>query len=485
MAPSSISQLLTAAENGDQSAVKTLFERCFERLCKVIRRRIVHQLQQRIDPEDVVLSAYRSFFVGLDNHRFQVEDSADLWALLVTITMRKLARAKERHFAAKRDLRCEITGDHPSWATRPFDQPRIEFTTLLADELRSLLTTLSQRDRMIVEKRLNGDGIDDIAKSVECSTKTVQRVLKDVPLHETIDGDFSRADWEMIVESISGESDSTLPFELPTRFETYSLDRIQLLKMIGFGGTSKVYRAIDRQRNQPIAVKFLRRPLQNNSFAVSRFLNELELTAEVQHPGILKILGTGKTKAGDVFLVSDLCKSDLSRFSRPMPWRLATRHCLEAAEALQACHDIGLLHCDIKPANLLLSEDDQTIVSDFGYARQMNLGQLLDVGLRGSLPWMAREQLDSADADLSPATDVYGLGATLFELLTGQPPFGVGPVAGLIHQILSNKVPPSARSLRSDIPELLDDICSSMLNGLTQRRPQSLNEVILKLRSAL
>ena len=485
MPSSSILQLIADAGDGDQSAAKALFEKCFERLCRVIRGRMVKQLQQRVDPEDVVLSAYRSFFVGLENSRFFVEDSADLWALLVTITMRKLARTKEREFAAKRDLRCEISSDHAPWATTPLDQPRIELTALLADELRSVLTTLPQRDRVIVEKRLNGESIDDIAKDVECSTKTIRRALKELIRKEPIDDDCSSPDLQTLIGHFTAESASTFEPKLPSRFETYSPGRIQLLKLIGFGGTSKVYRATDRQRNQTVAVKFLRRPLQANSFAVSRFLKELQLTAELQHPGVLKILGTGKTKAGLVFLVTDLCLSDLSRSPVQMSWRQAVHHCLEAAEALQACHDIGLLHCDIKPANLLLSEADKTIVSDFGYARQLNLGQLLDVGLRGSLPWMAREQLDSAGADLSPATDVYGLGATLFELLTGQPPFGIGPVTGLVHKILSNKVPPSARSLQSDVPELLDDLCSFMLNCQPLRRPQSMNEVITKLRSVL
>ncbi|MEP3481060.1 MAG: protein kinase [Fuerstiella sp.] len=485
MPPSSISQLLTDAGDGDQSAAKALFERCFERLCRVIRGRIVTQLQQRIDAEDVVLSAYRSFFVGLEESHFQVEKSSDLWGLLVTIAMRKLARAKERHFAAKRDLRCEVSDGPHSLATGNFNQQHFLFTTVLADELRSLLTTLSRRDRMIVENRLNGESIDYIANKVQCSTKTVQRVLKDLTQHETFDGDFSGADWETIIAGISVESDQTASCDLPSRLNAYSPGSVQLLKLVGFGGTSKVYEALDRQNNQAVAVKFLRRPLQQNDFAVSRFLKELELTANIQHPGILKIFGTGTTKAGHVFLVTELCKADLSRQPLPMPWRLAVHHCLEAAEAVQACHDIGLLHCDLKPANLLLSDADQTIVCDFGYARQMNLGLLLDVGLRGSLPWMAPEQLDSADANLSPATDVYGLGACLFELLTGQPPFGTGPVSKLVPLILSDHVVPSPRSLCPDIPLQLDHLCSSMLSRQLRLRPQSMTDVIQKLQSAL
>ena len=177
--------------------------------------------------------------------------------------------------------------------------------------------------------------------------------------------------------------------------------------------------------------------------------------------------------------------SDLCRLPKPIPWKQAVLYCLDAAHALQSCHEVGLLHCDIKPANLLLSQQNQAIVCDFGYARQMNLGQLLDVGFRGSLPWMAPEQLNSADADLSPATDVYGLGATLFELLTSQPPFGTGPVKELVQQILTNNVAPSARSLQTDIPLPLDDVCCAMQNRQQQQRPQSMTEVIQRLQAVL
>ena len=98
---------------------------------------------------------------------------------------------------------------------------------------------------------------------------------------------------------------------------------------------------------------------------------------------------------------------------------------------------------------------------------------------------MAPEQLNSADADLSPATDVYGLGATLFELLTSQPPFGTGPVKELVQQILTNNVAPSARSLQTDIPLPLDDVCCAMQNRQQQQRPQSMTEVIQRLQAVL
>lgn len=317
----SISQLLNAAGSGDQSAATALFERCFDRLCRVVRGRLVRQLQQRIDPEDIVLSAYRSFFVGLEKNRFHVEDSSDLWALLVTITFRKLARSQERHFAAKRDLRCTINQTDGFESNQFADQPAVEFTHLLREELSELLKTLSDRDRMIAQLRLSGDSIAEIAETTGCSDKTVQRVLKEIRAPALIDGDLHSVDWETIVGRIFGRSLSTSSPKLPTRFEMFLPGRMQLQKMIGFGGTSKVYRAIDRHNKQPVAVKFLRQPLQHDSFAVSRFLKELELTADLQHPGVLKIRGIGKTKAGDVFLVTDLCQSDLSRLPAPIPWK--------------------------------------------------------------------------------------------------------------------------------------------------------------------
>jgi serine/threonine-protein kinase len=157
-----------------------------------------------------------------------------------------------------------------------------------------------------------------------------------------------------------------------------------------------------------VAVKLLRKPLREHLTAAAHFRAEAALLARLRHPGIVAVHGIGLLPDGGHFLLMDLVEgSDLARQPRP-PLADALRWVAEAADALEYAHGLGIVHCDVKPSNLLLGGDGHVRVSDFGMARSLAGGDAPHGGTPG---FMAPERR------ASPRTDVYGLGAVLRALL--------------------------------------------------------------------
>jgi serine/threonine-protein kinase len=180
----------------------------------------------------------------------------------------------------------------------------------------------------------------------------------------------------------------------------------------------KVYRATWRRSDVPVAVKLLRKPLRGHQMAAARFREEAALLARLRHPGIVAVHGVGLLPDGGHFLVMDLVEgSDLSRQPRP-PVAEALRWVAEAADAIEYAHKAGVVHCDLKPSNLLLGRDGHILVSDFGLARSLAGG---DAPHGGTAGFMAPEQLELT-GKVSPRTDIYALGAVLRALLPERSP---------------------------------------------------------------
>jgi RNA polymerase sigma-70 factor (ECF subfamily) len=169
-------------QGGDQQAAGELFLRYAERLLALARRRLSAKLSRHIDPEDVVQSAYRSFFVGARDGRFVLRQSGDLWRLLVTITVHKLQHQVERHSAAKRDLSKEYHGEN-GWTLQAevlAREPTPAEAAALADTLEHVLRDLKPRQRRMVELRLQGYQLEEVARAVRRSERTVRRVLDQI-----------------------------------------------------------------------------------------------------------------------------------------------------------------------------------------------------------------------------------------------------------------------------------------------------------------
>lgn len=166
---------------GDERAATELYARHAQRLAAMARGRMSEKLARRLDPEDVVLSAYRSLFAGLDDDRFQVQRSGDLWALLAAITMNKLRRQIERHSAGRRALTREEAVDAGDTALDMVArEPTPAEAAALADEVEDLMRGLDPLQRRMVELRLQGYSLEEIATTTERSERTVRRVLDQI-----------------------------------------------------------------------------------------------------------------------------------------------------------------------------------------------------------------------------------------------------------------------------------------------------------------
>jgi serine/threonine-protein kinase len=260
-----------------------------------------------------------------------------------------------------------------------------------------MLAPLGTLQRRIVEMRLQGHEIEEIAAEVRRSTRTVRRTLT------------------AIGEELERRLSDTPP---PLEEGLLAYADVVLQQQIGKGGMGKVYRASWRGSSVPVAVKLLRRPLRGHGTAAARFREEAALLARLRHPGIVAVHGVGLLPDGGHFLVMDLVDGgDLTRQPRP-PVAVALRWVAEVAEAIEYACTMGVVHCDLKPSNLLLGSDGHVRVSDFGLARSLADGNAPRGGTAG---FMAPEQLD-AEGTVSPRTDVYGLGAVLRDLLPERPP---------------------------------------------------------------
>ena len=166
---------------GDQGAADEIFGRYAERLLALARSRLSAKLSRHIDPEDVVQSACRSFFVGARDGRYVLKHSGDLWRLLVAITVHKLQHQLERRTAGKRDLAREASQDdgrNRGTAETLAREPTPAEATALADMVENLLRPLEPLERQIVTLRLDGYSLEEIAQQIRRSERTVRRVLE-------------------------------------------------------------------------------------------------------------------------------------------------------------------------------------------------------------------------------------------------------------------------------------------------------------------
>ncbi len=381
----------------DEKAAEELFRRYSGRLTALARSRLSRALAARVDPEDVVQSAYRSFFLLAGDQEVLLRESGDLWRLLVRITLRKVYRSARRHRADCRSIERERPWAEEAEAAALGREPTPAEAAGLVDELRGVLEPLDSIQRRMIEMRLQGHDVDAIATEVGRSPRTVRRTLA----------------------GLGAELERRLS-DAPRPIEAGLLDYgdVVLHRQLGQGGMGKVYRATWRGCDVPMAVKLLRKPLRGHETAAARFREEAALLSRLRHPGIVAVHGIGLLPDGGHFLVMDLIEgSDLARQSCPSVVDVL-RWVAEAADAIEYAHKAGIVHCDLKPSNLLLGRDGHVVVSDFGLARSLASGNAPHGGTAG---FMAPEQLDP-DGRVSPRTDVYSLGAVLHALLPERSP---------------------------------------------------------------
>ncbi|MGI8561577.1 MAG: serine/threonine-protein kinase, partial [Luteimonas sp.] len=210
--------------------------------------------------------------------------------------------------------------------------------------------------------------------------------------------------------------------------EQRRLGEFELLELIGEGGMGLVYRAQQTHLQREVAVKLLSSGPWASPGYIARFQQEARHAAKLQHPAIVTVFEMGELE-GLVYYAMQLVRGEslaqhLQRQGGKLPEARAAELMRTVAEAVDYAHTLGVLHLDLKPANILLDEEGQPRVADFGLSRFMGPDANLDnLQTAGTPSYMAPEQAVTDGAALGRATDVWGLGAILYELLCGQPPF--------------------------------------------------------------
>ena len=236
-------------------------------------------------------------------------------------------------------------------------------------------------------------------------------------------------------------------------------DRYVIERELGRGGMATVYLARDLKHDRPVALKVMHSELAH-ALGPDRFKREVETAARLQHPHILTVLDSGEAAARLWFTmpyVEGESLRDRLRREKQLPVDEAVRITREAAQALDYAHRHGVIHRDVKPENLLLTEDGNTLVADFGVARALAGGEeaLTQTGLAVGTPtYMSPEQASGA-RELDARTDVYALATVLYEMLAGEPPFaGPTPQAAVARRF--TEAPQPLRQVRETVPEAVE-----------------------------
>ncbi|PYK10812.1 MAG: hypothetical protein DME61_02465, partial [Verrucomicrobia bacterium] len=250
----------------------------------------------------------------------------------------------------------------------------------------------------------------------------------------------------------------------------------ELLEQIGRGGQGVVFRACQKSLNRTVALKVINLGQWASKAHLKRFRLEAEAAARLEHPGIVPIHDVGERDGSCYFSMKFIEGGQLDEVVKrtPMPIRRAVELIAKVARTVHYAHEHGILHRDIKPGNILLDAEAEPHLTDFGLARlvesESSVTQTLDV--LGTPSYMAPEQAVGNNAAVSSATDVYGLGAVLYQLLTGQPPFAGGTTYETIKLLLDTE-PRQPRSLNSKIDSDLSTICLKCLEKDPKRRYSS------------
>jgi eukaryotic-like serine/threonine-protein kinase len=295
----------------------------------------------------------------------------------------------------------------------------------------------------------------------------------------TIGVDVTRQPAEsMIAPAVGGNVESTSP-KLPMRFGEYTLE-----KLLGRGGMGVVYRAKQDHLDRIVAVKMIRSGALASEEEVQRFYAEARSAAKLDHPNIVMVYQCGELGGHHYFSMDYVPGTDLARIIEqgPVDPRHAARYVRDVAKAIDYAHQRGVIHRDLKPANVLIDSEDHVHVTDFGLAKVTGV----DSGLTrsgcaiGTPSYMSPEQALGRSDQHSATTDVYSLGAILFALLVGKPPFQGATVVQTMMQVI-HRPAPSLRQLRAGMDEDLNTIVAKCLSKQPGKRYQSAAEMAAEL----
>jgi serine/threonine protein kinase len=383
--------------------------------------------------------------------------------------------ANHKEQALRADQICDSF--EQSW--RDGEQPAIE--DLLKDCTADLRDEVL-RQLLLLELDLRKDN-----EETPTPTEYVRRFPDDVPLIEEVFREFQ----ETVVRETSILPHQVLAGLSNPRGKT--VGKYTLLELLGEGGMGVVYKARDRELNRLVALKMIRAGIDTDEEALHRFHVEAKAISKLNHPNIAQILEVGECDRGDrrglvPFFALEFAEGgsfDARLRGEPQSPKQAARQVKSLAEAVQAAHDRGLVHRDLKPANILIAGDGRLLITDFGLVKRLESESRHTASgdLLGTPSYMAPEQTGPGGT-IGPAVDIYSLGAILYEMLTGRPPFKGATVFDTLEQV-RNTEPVHPRRLQPGCPPDLDTICMKCLEKSPHRRYASAADLAADLQAFL
>jgi eukaryotic-like serine/threonine-protein kinase len=261
------------------------------------------------------------------------------------------------------------------------------------------------------------------------------------------------------------------------------VSHFQVAELLGGGGMGVLYRAEDTRLGRIVALKFLAPELVRDEIAKARFLTEARAASALEHPNLCTILEVGETEEGLLFLAMPLYQGESLdyRLARgPLPVEQALDIATQVARGLAKAHQQGIVHRDVKPANLFLTADGVVKVLDFGIAKLSREAGPTQQGLSlGTPQYMAPEQTRGEEVDAR--ADVWSLGTVLYQMLAGRPPFTGGTGAAVVYAVLHEE-PKPLEDLRPEVPPEIARIVSRMLERDPEERYADAGEALADLR---
>jgi tRNA A-37 threonylcarbamoyl transferase component Bud32 len=261
-----------------------------------------------------------------------------------------------------------------------------------------------------------------------------------------------------------------------------SVGKYQIEEVLSGGGSATTYRAFEPQLDRHVLLKVLHPSLAKDEKNVERFSREARAVARIRHAGIVHVYDYGKAD-GLYYIameyVEGLSLAELLAKRQRLPIGVSCFVVQSCARSLQYAHSQGVVHRDIKPGNIILGRDGTVRVTDFGLAYSENLSSItVDGELFGTPSYMSPEQIRGEKVDAR--TDIYSLGLTLYEILSGIQPFKGTNYSAIITKKLTEELPPLKRVM-PDCPSALASVVTRMIDRSPQKRYQSMEEVALDL----